>query len=453
MKKVITIICTVLLIFTLFSCVSYEEIKPNESDYATWDGNYIYYGNKRCKTTGEKEETLIEYVDYEEVRYYIEDTIDFCYIDNVIYFIFSANTNNDLEEFDSTLFVKYIIKTKNYEVLGVGDKTSYNCIEKKFDDFIYLEVNKGTISSDYLIYDIKNNKSTILSDVTKITFVGDYVVIHIEGMVRVSKYNEFNFVTIDKINKGVTKYSYLEHNNKEYIAITINNYDTKDLDNNSYKIYDITTKKLHTIVSEDDKKHVEIINDEYFILFTGKDMDYLYGDGCKKEKYDYFLKAENILCKFNFEKMDYEVVYEFEKANYDYTNGFILDGSYYTEATFVKRGWFIFKGDIKTKNYQLILENNGFRKIKTLPDKPKEDFVDEYRVVYKNLEYYVKTVSYGGILANLSANYLYCYNNETQETTLLQFYTEGSLEDGRYAKSLFNSDIVFNIDNILILSY
>ena len=53
-----------------------------------------------------------DYVDYEEVRYYVEDTIDFCYIDNVIYFIFSANTNNDLDEFDSTLFVKYIIKTK-----------------------------------------------------------------------------------------------------------------------------------------------------------------------------------------------------------------------------------------------------------------------------------------------------------------------------------------------------
>ena len=49
------IIFTVLLIFTLSSCVSYDEIKPSESDYATWDGNYIYYGNKRCKTTGENE--------------------------------------------------------------------------------------------------------------------------------------------------------------------------------------------------------------------------------------------------------------------------------------------------------------------------------------------------------------------------------------------------------------
>ena len=96
MKRIITIIFTILLIFTLFSCVSYEEIKPNESDYGIWDGNYIYYGNKRCKTTGEKEETLIKYVDYEDERYYVVDTLYYCYIDNVIYFIYLLSRTYDV---------------------------------------------------------------------------------------------------------------------------------------------------------------------------------------------------------------------------------------------------------------------------------------------------------------------------------------------------------------------
>ena len=184
-KRILTLLFIFLLIFTISSCVSYEEIKPSESDYASWDGNYIYYGNKRCKTTGENEEILIEEVKYEGNNYYIVEALDYCFNDNNIYFIFSAKTLKNLEEFNSTLFVKYIIKTKTYEVLGVGDKTSYISIVKNFRNNIYLKVNSESSISDYLIFDTIKNTQVIIQNVSKISFINDYVITHIEGVTSV----------------------------------------------------------------------------------------------------------------------------------------------------------------------------------------------------------------------------------------------------------------------------
>ena len=52
--------------FSLVGCDSYEDFIPLEEDYGLWDGYYIYYGNVKCKTTGEDEQTLVNEIYYND---------------------------------------------------------------------------------------------------------------------------------------------------------------------------------------------------------------------------------------------------------------------------------------------------------------------------------------------------------------------------------------------------
>ena len=96
MKKIIFLCLTIFICLGIASCTKYEDILPNESDYASWDGNFIYKGNYKSRTNGENEKVLIEYVEYDGHKYYV-DLANYGYLNynNEIYFSFSTSSKKD----------------------------------------------------------------------------------------------------------------------------------------------------------------------------------------------------------------------------------------------------------------------------------------------------------------------------------------------------------------------
>ena len=92
MKKILTIFCFLIVIICLTSCNKYEDLVPNSGDYANWDGNYIYKGNYRCKTTGEDEERLIKNIEYNGSAYYINE-YNYSIYNNNLYYFFSESSS------------------------------------------------------------------------------------------------------------------------------------------------------------------------------------------------------------------------------------------------------------------------------------------------------------------------------------------------------------------------
>ncbi|MBE5764804.1 MAG: hypothetical protein E7339_04275 [Clostridiales bacterium] len=72
-------------------CKTLDEFLPDMSEYGEWDGNYIYRGNVRAKTTGEDEELCLPEVTYNENIYLLDklnDQGEFYYLnDNEVLFL------------------------------------------------------------------------------------------------------------------------------------------------------------------------------------------------------------------------------------------------------------------------------------------------------------------------------------------------------------------------------
>ena len=77
------ILATLCVGCVLAGCDSLYDVAPKE--YGAWDGNYIYLGNVRCKTTGEEEERLIERVEKEGVSYEVTHTLDHLFVEEELY--------------------------------------------------------------------------------------------------------------------------------------------------------------------------------------------------------------------------------------------------------------------------------------------------------------------------------------------------------------------------------
>ena len=151
MKKIIFLCLTIFICLGITSCTKYEDIKPNESDYTSWDGNFIYKGNYKSRTNGENEKVLIEYVEYDGHKYYV-DLANYGYLNynNEIYFSFSTSSKKD-NKVDSSFIVKYSPKDKDYEVLFAStDELLYLYIEKVYNDYVFVRYEV----TDQMITDI-----------------------------------------------------------------------------------------------------------------------------------------------------------------------------------------------------------------------------------------------------------------------------------------------------------
>ncbi len=146
MKKLFSLILVLFLcsavIFSSGCTLDVEELLPSPEEYGEWDGNYIYRGNVRAKTTGEDEELCVPEIKYEEEIYeltYSPDQIDFLYIDDNTILIFAKRlspriNDKNLEGTESKktnkpqicALIKYLIKEQTHEIIYVfKDRNAY----------------------------------------------------------------------------------------------------------------------------------------------------------------------------------------------------------------------------------------------------------------------------------------------------------------------------------------
>lgn len=127
-KRILIPVVFIICAFMLSSCGNCYSTPPET--YGEWDGNYIYYGFLRSKTTGAGEESVFTKIQEGETDYLVKTTSDLKYKGDYLYLVCSLYK----DEPD--------VQTAN----AMADKT----------------VTDAKINLRYLRYDLKNKTSDIL---------------------------------------------------------------------------------------------------------------------------------------------------------------------------------------------------------------------------------------------------------------------------------------------------
>lgn len=90
--------------------VSFDELVPEK--YGEWDGNYVYCGNVKSKTTGESVETLVQSVTLGEETYSVRTCDSYVVYGNTIYMSLSVQSRND------ACIVAYDVSTQSQKTLS-----------------------------------------------------------------------------------------------------------------------------------------------------------------------------------------------------------------------------------------------------------------------------------------------------------------------------------------------
>lgn len=129
---------------TLTGCI--EDYVPES--YGAWDGNYLYAGNVKSKTTGEDPETLVSSVVIGDTAYSVSQCVDYEIVGNRIYSVLNLTYDSDC----MTCLIEYDVETNLFQTLYVEtEKTveettiSYDVyrIVKLLDEYKILQTENG----------------------------------------------------------------------------------------------------------------------------------------------------------------------------------------------------------------------------------------------------------------------------------------------------------------------
>ena len=437
LKKIILGLIILISSFYLISCANLEDIIPNETEYGNWDGNYFYFENYKCKTTGEDEQILIPEFTYEEKTYTYDEVMSYKIINNNIYMNMRTTRIdfNDKQVYEYFI-IKYMIEEQNYQIIKKFDNfegSKYRIVGYTNNYIVLSSYDSNTTQDELTIININNNQISIIKNVNYYTLLDNYLVI--------AKSETFQYAKIDDlIFTDFTTYEdasvfLVTKNNKQYFKIikSINYFDTNNSLNyyNELEYYDIEAKKLYTVLSDEDKKHITFINDEYFITREWKIFEFYrddYSRSCIKHRKltETILDVNNKIYQIDFNNnLEISIKYEFENEDAKYTIYKKTKNSIIFKEETIKKGTSLTEGGYRYDYYELNLDNFKLTKSNSYINTNREtEDSDESlgEITHNNLSYYVKMKRYGGLLSQNTAYYLYSYDEEKQVETLLQFF-------------------------------
>ena len=147
-----TMLATACTLGVLSGCDDFEDFVPDE--YGEWDGNYVYAGNVKSKTTGENPERLVSKVTIGERIYEINRCSDYEIVGENMYMCLSAvysQSGENAEIDEKTCLVRYDMERKTSKLIYAQretvveeEKVVYDLekIVKVLSDGVILQSNK-----------------------------------------------------------------------------------------------------------------------------------------------------------------------------------------------------------------------------------------------------------------------------------------------------------------------
>ena len=440
MKKSLIII---LLILSLSGCLKTEDIIPEE-DYGAWDGNYIYYDNYRSKTTGEDEEPLFETIKYDNLEYQIESFCDIKFYNNHIYYLVNGFNpgNNELNYF----IIIYSFDIKEIKYYKIFEDLEYSSYFLTIDDnYIIISIDDNSS----LVYDL-NTRNQMVIDGSQLDEFGCYKIK--DSFVQFASWNDLTFQKLIEIPFGYScRCDIIKIANRNLIHIQIRSNDTSNKYDANLCFYDLDKNVLYNLVPVEENKYIDYYG-KYYIAGTLNDYKYTNENGKQlTEK----LVTGCQLFELNFEenKITSNKIFNFEEDIQYQINELDHRDILRLKTTEIKKGNALFSGKIKKDEAYFNTKNNRLKWF-YLPINKNEQ-IQKNMIICGQFEYYSETKHYGGILSDKVAVYIYRYNQETNERSLMQFYLND--EDNsrntycRYADNLISNDYYNFLDKCLIL--
>ena len=436
MKKVILLILFSFIFFTSCERVWYEDLVPSESEYASWDGNYFYYGNYKSKSTGMDEEQLVSELVIDEKKYIVEECIDYRIYSDDVYMLLELKLDSEYRY----SFVIYNIKIKE-----VMSKIVLDYIFDEEEIFRTIDFNpekailQSKIFGQTIIFDIDFNNSEykeVFKDVVKDIYVfSDYIVLVYWHEITYCKFYEYDFKTIYNYAYGSdivegeyyslsVSVSYTEKENGDYLRILVvekNQKQDKIKYSDGIYYYNLTKDTIYELLDYKDGKDVVDYYDDYVVI----------GDKYSiPEKENTSIIVNNILYKVDFDgNVTLEEVYNFNDSKKEY---------HITEIKEEIIEFNIIKYDYK---YRVKNETKYFdlNKLKFLYREPEvfEEFSENqlWNVVYFDDGKTSYVLEYRGFREYLMERehnlyYLYRLDDSTNEKELIQFYSKRTIDKG-----------------------
>ena len=479
MKKLLCLIFALLLSSTIVFSTGcgcdfkdVEDILPSLEEYGEWDGNYMYRGNVRAKTSGEDEQLLIPEITYNGVVYPLSELIDsvsYRFFDDNTIFLFATNlkpkakdedpeqsnsssnsssenqtssTNADQEtshstedELEISVLIKYLIKEKTYEIIHVfkGDGLRYYSLAKIYDNFAVFRKRPVDLCSSLVEVGILDmNKKSIVDFTAKEKFVllNECIVFVEEYGINYALYSDQEVSSLSKISL---------HNNDCHSIDYVKAYDST-IDgtplieiHHGYKqsekiiyYFNLKTKKIY---------QPTFLNDEDAIVFVSDDI-ILKGDIELRENEFGNIKEKIVNCKL------YKCSLKNDELEYEYLNSFKSKLTYDSCYTF-KNGslgftFYSFTTPInKTDVYKYYVYNKDNNSLESIGkfDRPEINYYNSIEEIScGDYLYYYNSDKTDALMFSTSVYMLMSKNTVTGEERLMQAFVYGN-DNGLYARN------------------
>jgi len=459
-----------LAITTFSGCKNVYDYKPES--YGEWEGNYIYKGNYRSKTTGEDGEVLVSEVVYEgntyQVEAYGEGNIEdgyfgklyyYFYYGDFVYLVLRGECSND-ETFSSKKFlVRYDLKEKTQETLLAEDlKNTTN----DFDWISYVDGEKIVVMRDETWSAIDLNGNEIEEEFpqkSNVRVLNNEYLIYENYVEETLVYRTFADPTERKImdlERNVEySYKFTENENQKGILLLNKNKSGGDTVYD-FKFFDLETGTLRT-VAENFNKKVKWVDENYnyFITYEQGLVQWTEeGNSCfgVEEK----SATTNLNCKLyavDYENCSIREVYTFD-PNRNCTQVNILgDGNIYVTQVWWEDYKFLkndggkeyarYRFDTESETFTLV-EEDVYDELFDLPFKGESVTCGEY-------EYY-KTEVYVPLMWGRSFAYsLVRTNGEKTET--LQFCTTYGKNNDLEEDIRAYHEVCLGVSDFIVLPY
>lgn len=442
------ILAGMLAVATLAACVSFSgcqtlyEVAPKA--YGEWDGNYIYRGNVRSKTTGVGDEYLIESVTHEGVEYAVTETTDFTYVGDNIYLCLQLW--GDAKEWSSCL-ARYNVKDKTSEAIYLGtDDLSAFSVYKMTNNFIILSngySEGGLFRIDYEGNILSKDENALYG----YTEVGEYLLDLEDGKFSYRHWEEDAFTEMFTLPHKVNNFQaeYVERDGKTGFLINVHSPDDQGQNLGGAYFYDLEGT-MYELIDLKDKQEC-YLEDGYILTGERVEGRYQYYSTDWKS-FDLFLfeivipwRKTNIVhysmlqnCKLY--KIDWtaeeellQEVYDFteEYPNLDFTRYSLLkDGRIFFTAKEVRQGSGC-NGEGRMENPYFILSPETGVLEETDDYEGERESKTELELALENGQScgeYIYFGRSGGYGITEPVHYLYRYHTETETLETMQFWRE-----------------------------